>query len=104
MNLIAILALAIIAESLTEAIKPLIDPIETPIRQKTGYSIYLYLPVLIGVILAFIFQADLIALLLNVENAAVTTFFTGILLARGANYLHDLIDRIKNKPPRPTRR
>lgn len=94
---LSILALAAVAEVLIETLKPAISPLVPRFIKQP----YLYLSALVGLALAFNYNADLIAALLSSlsdSHSAATpagVAMTGLLLGRGANVVHDLIDRVR---------
>jgi hypothetical protein len=58
----------------------------------------MYLSALAGIGLAFWYQLDLSALIPGVTVSWVGMLLTGIMLGRGANYVHDIIKTYLVKP------
>ena len=103
---LAVLFLAFLAEGLTEYLaRPILDGLTSPDPDASpppaggtegGYvkPLWLrYVACLAGVGLALAFRADLFAAVgLAAINPWIACVLTGILIGRGSNYVHDLID------------
>lgn len=84
MNIFAVMALvAFLSEALTEILKQAF-----PIRDKMTYL----LSIVVGVILAFVFDADLFNL--TGPGHYVSILLCGILASRGSNYINGLLKQI----------
>lgn len=85
------LALAFLTESMVEYLfGQLADHIEklTPFKWAL-----MYIAALAGVGLAFYYRLDLLALIGNLEASPVGFLLSGLIIGRGANYLHDFVTR-----------
>ena len=65
--------------------------------------VLMYVAMAVGIVGAFVYRFDLIYLIGQYVNAGIvtTTFgiiLTGAAIGRGANYLHDLVDKLFIKP------
>ena len=103
--LLASLALAFLAESMTEYVFawafdlaaekwPLVKAIE-PLR---------YVALMVGICLAFAYQLDLLLVAFPTmppSVAGIGIFLTGMAIGRGANYVHDMWSRYL-KPEHPS--
>lgn len=85
--------LAILSESITQYIKDTVRSIvELPAPVKKGIALA------IALVIAFGTGLDLFDYLgIEFQYPYVGVVFTGIVLSRGANVAHDLIDRIKGE-------
>ena len=105
-NFATILILATLVEGLVEhLVKPLFFP--TPNEEEAEEDAELvhlrpaardillrYVAAIVGILLCFAYHADLLALAgLDSGPAFVGYAITGIVVGRGANYLHDLVSR-----------
>ena len=110
---LAILFLAFLAEGLTEYLaRPILDGLanadpDAP-QSKIGNPeseiakpLWLrYVACLVGVGLALAFRADLFSAVgLAAINPWIAYVLTGILIGRGSNYVHDLIDTWRSPGP-----
>ncbi len=99
MNVGTIIVLAIVAESVWETLKLLWD---SPVIDETGKLNKKELTnrlgaIVIGLLVAFGANLDILALFgINVVIPYLGIVLTGILVSRGANYMHDLISKMKN--------
>ena len=84
-------AVAVMIEAAIEALKPALDPLFD--RLPDGVRPYLYLSLAAGVVLSFIYSLDILALAGLAEPTAAATALTGLVVGRGANYLHDVVSR-----------
>ena len=98
-TLALIFVLSFLAESLTEYFaRPILSPNSQP-EEDAGprplSPLWLrYIAALVGIALALLYQVDLLALFgLAAIHPIVGYIITGILIGRGSNYLHDLVDR-----------
>jgi hypothetical protein len=91
-SLTLISLLAFLAEGLTEY---LARPVLAFLGVKDKSPMWLrYVAAIVGVGLAFAYQADLLALVgFQAVHPAIGLTLTGILIGRGSNYVHDLMDR-----------
>lgn len=102
--LIIILFLAFLVESLVEY---LFGQIFAHIQEITGYSwLLMYVAAIVGVLSAFMYNFDLIALLGSYigQEMPVTwfgTLLTGLAIGRGSNFIHDLVTKFFVKPSQP---
>lgn len=101
MNTLAvILFVAFITESLVEAVAaPLFDNVPG-LKNYKPYQ--LYVAMLVGVLAAFLYRFDLIAILADYAGAAVpvTPFglaVTGLAIGRGAGFVHDIMTKFFRK-------
>ena len=88
MGLVGVLALAFLAESLTEYLFG--DLLSGPRAR------YLkYIACLVGIGLAMLYQIDIMGPLLGISPrwALPGQALTGVLLGRGANFIHDIYSR-----------
>jgi hypothetical protein len=96
-----ILVLATLAESLVEyLVRPLVKPWgEGEPPPDTNYleirtMILRYVAAIVGVILCVVYQADLLAIVgLASPWAPAGQILTGLLIGRGANFVHDFASR-----------
>jgi hypothetical protein len=91
MSLATIVILAIIAEAIIEALKPILEPVTDRL---SAINLYLILSLMAGVTLALTYDADFLALLLEGEISLTGQILSGIILGRGANFVHDIMERI----------
>lgn len=86
----AALALAFLCESMTEYLFGAVVA-HTPKLEPFRWLL-MYIALLAGVGLAFYYQLDLIAIILG-ESRPVGFLLSGLVIGRGANFLHDFISR-----------
>lgn len=61
-----------------------------------------YIAMIVGVALAFGYRADLLLMVgFPAVHPLVGIVLTGILIGRGSNYMHDLVDRYFQPSPKP---
>jgi len=103
---LAILFLAFLAEGLTEylarpVIQGLTNPDPEPPAEPYTKPLWLrYVALTVGVGLAMAFRADLFAAIgLAAIHPWLAYVLTGILVGRGSNYVHDLIDTWRSAQP-----
>ncbi len=85
------LALAFLAESMVEYIfGQAVDHI--PALGKLRWAL-MYVALGAGVGLAFFYQVDLLALIQDEPSTAVGFAMSGLVIGRGANFVHDFISR-----------
>lgn len=90
MNLISILSLSVFTEGITDYLKLLLG---SKIKSKIP-SVIISLAVGIGI--CFLCGADIFASFgFEVKYWWLGIVFTGILLSRGSNYVHSLMDRLQ---------
>ncbi len=82
-----ILVLAVVVEATTEYIFGGIPAVATHMKKMS---------LLVGVLVALAFQADLFPLLgITAVSPVVSQIFTGVLISRGSNILNDLLQIVK---------
>lgn len=86
--IIKIITLAILCEAIWENLKM--------IWENGKFSINRLGALILGVILALATQLDLFKILDIEIIPVIGSIFTGILISRGANFIHDLLVRIEN--------
>lgn len=80
-----------------EGDKPLV-----PLKPATRVLLIRYISAGVGMLLCVAYRADLLALAGLATNAPVVgSLITGIVVGRGANYLHDLVSQWAKKPALP---
>lgn len=90
------LALAFLTESMVEYVFGTIaDHVE---KLKPYKWTLIYVALLVGVGLSWYYQLDLIALVAEQEPGQVGYIMTGLIVGRGANYLHDFVSAYLLKP------
>lgn len=96
--IVTVLALAFLAESLTEY---LFSHLVDGLGLNRGYL--RYIAALVGVGLAVTYEVDLLEQFLGVatDYPLVGEIFTGLVLGRGANFAHDLYSRFLHSNKRP---
>lgn len=94
MNITVIIAVAILIEGLVEYGKTIINMFETG-EKKT--AVIQLVTILVGILLAFAFNADVFATIGIEVNHAIGMFLTGIVMSRGSNYVSDLIGKLTQK-------
>ncbi len=93
--LLLILALATLGELIIEAIKPALNPLITRLNLPADINPYLYISLALGLLLAFVYQADLLtAVGLSAAPTTAGILTTGLFLGRGSNFVHDVIARV----------
>lgn len=96
--IVLVTLLALLVEVLIEAVMPLSDPVFAALKLPESVNPYLYLSALVGVLAALGYGADLVAAIgLPAPNGAVglgATVATGLMVGRGANFVHDAIKRV----------
>lgn len=89
MNLVSVVILALIGESLWETLKVIWD--------KGKLSIDRIGALVIGLVLSFATEMDLLKLVgLQSKIPYLGVILTGILISRGANFMHDILASINN--------
>lgn len=90
--------IAILIEAAIEALKPALNWIFEKIRTWANIpaevDFFLYLSLISGVVLAFIYEIDLVALTDLAESTPIAIFFSGLIIGRGANYLHNVVGQL----------
>jgi len=93
--LLLVIAFAVIGELVIEALKPALDPLFNRLGLPEDVNLYLYLSLILGVSLAFIYQLDLLAAAGLTDEADVFGIvLTGLFVGRGSNFVHDVISRV----------
>jgi fatty acid desaturase len=88
MDIVTIIILALVAEAIWETIKTMWSDGAIDINRIGAMAVSL--------VVAFGAGADIFALVgIPLAIPFVGTFFTGLLISRGANFLHDLFEKIK---------
>lgn len=90
--------LAFLAETLTEYLaRPFVKLAELQTmgpQEVLPAWVLRYIAAIVGVALAFGYRADILGLLgLPAVHPAIGYIVTGLIVGRGSNYLHDLVDR-----------
>lgn len=81
---------AVLVEAVTTAIKPIWDADKRKLAPAAVASL------LIGLVLSFAANLDLPgAVGMTITWPVVSQIITGIVISRGANYVYDIIDKIK---------
>lgn len=91
MNVAIIIAVAILIEGLVEYGKNIVDMFYGG-EKKT--AITQIVTIIVGIALAFAFNADMFVPLGLTVNHYIGMVLTGIVMSRGSNYVSDLIGRI----------
>lgn len=87
--LLLALALAFLTESMVEYLFGIaIDHFDSAVKWRWTL---MYVSALTGVGLAFYYQLDLLALIGELEATPVGYLLSGLIIGRGANYLHDFV-------------
>ena len=91
MNIAVIIAVAILIEGLVEYGKTIADTFEDGEKRTALIQV---VTIVIGVGLAFAFDADMFVPLGLTVNHYIGMVLTGIVMSRGSNYVSDLIGKI----------
>lgn len=91
MNISIIIAVAILIEGLVEYGKTIINMVENG-EKKT--AVIQGITIIIGVLMAFAFEADMFIPLGLIVNHKIGMVLTGIIMSRGSNYVSDFIGKI----------
>lgn len=87
-----LVVVAILAEAVWEILKNLIPSTS----DKVWSYINLVGSLLVGVLVAFVADVNIFALLgIDLKWPVVGVVLTGILISRGSNYIHDLVGKLK---------
>ena len=99
-QLTLILFLAFIAEGMTEYFA---RPILAALGSINSSPMWLrYVAMLVGIGLSVAYRADLLLIIgFQAIHPMVGVVLTGILIGRGSNYMHDLVDRYFQPTPKP---
>jgi hypothetical protein len=99
-ELTLILFLAFIAEGTTEYFaRPILAYFGTI---DTSPMWLRYVAMIVGVALSLAYRADLLLMVgLEAIHPLIGVVLTGILIGRGSNYIHDLVDRFFQPNPKP---
>ncbi len=93
-----VITLATLGELIIEALKPGLEPLIARLSIPPDINVYLYLSLALGVVLAGVYRADLLwAVGLSESATVVGVVTTGLFVGRGANFVSDVISRLK--PP-----
>jgi len=83
------LALAFLTESMVEYLfGQAVDHFEAAAKWRWTL---MYISAIVGVGLAFYYHLDLLAMIATLEASPVGYLLTGLIIGRGANYLHDFV-------------
>lgn len=91
MNVAIIIAVAILIEGLVEYGKNIADMFYGGDRKTAVTQI---ITIIVGIALAYAFNADMFIPLGLVVNHYIGMVLTGIVMSRGSNYVSDLVGRI----------
>ena len=91
MNISIIIAVAILIEGLVEYGKTILDMVDTGERKT---AIIQCITIVVGILMAFAFNADIFATVGIAVNHTIGMILTGIIMSRGSNYVSDFIGRI----------
>lgn len=95
-----VVVLAVLGELIIEALKPALRPIIKRLHFPEDIDAYLYLSLVLGVVLALLFEADLLKAIGLESPYAPAIWFqrvvTGLLVGRGANFVHKAIERLSD--------
>lgn len=96
--LVMITILALLGEVVIEVLKPLLAPMLAPLAKYEKVDPYLYISTALGVLFALLYRADLLLAIGLPEQAGLAIYvgqvLTGLMLGRGANFVHDVIAKI----------
>lgn len=84
-GLLLIMAVAVLIEALIEY------------AQEITKTPHLIASVFIGIVIAYIFKANMFGILGAEVNLYADYVISGILMSRGSNYMHDLVGKLTNK-------
>lgn len=83
---------AVLVEAVTNAIKPIWD------AEKRGVSWPALVSLAVGMVVAFAADLDIAgAVGVAIEWPVVPQLITGIIIGRGANYVHDIVKRMRGE-------
>jgi len=96
-----VIVLAALTELLIEAVKPGLDPLFKRLPIPDDVEPYFYVSLVLGIALCLLFHADLLTAI-GLESPYLSAIWfqrgaTGVLVGRGANFIHDAIERL-SKP------
>lgn len=94
MNIAVIIAVAVLIEGLVEYGKTIIDMATDGEKRKVLIQV---ITIVIGILLAFAFDADMFIPLGLAVNHYIGMVLTGIVMSRGSNYVSDLISNLGHK-------
>ena len=87
-----LIVVAILSEAIWEILKNLIPNL----NDKVWTYINLVGSLLVGILIAFIADVNIFALLsIELKWPIVGIVMTGVLISRGSNYIHDLVGKLK---------
>lgn len=94
-NVLVVIGFAIVGETAIEAVKPALEPLWLRLKVPEDVNPYLYLSLILGIVLAFAFQLDLLhSVGLAPDTTVIGTILTGLFVGRGSNFAHDLISAL----------
>ena len=94
MNIAVIIAVAVLIEGLVEYGKTIVDMATEGEKRKVLIQV---ITIVIGVLMAFAFDADMFIPLGLAVNHNIGIVLTGIVMSRGSNYVSDLISNLGHK-------
>lgn len=94
MTVVSVVVLATVIELAIEALKPALDPLLALLNLPPDVNPYLYLSLVAGVVLAAVYGMDALAILGLFPWTAIGMVFTGLFIGRGANFIHDALERL----------
>ena len=96
-QLLIVILLSTLGELIIEALKPAIEPIFSRLPIPDDINPYLYLALTLGLVLAAVYRADLLAAVgLSAGITTIGVITTGLFIGRGANFVSDVISRLGN--------
>jgi magnesium-transporting ATPase (P-type) len=105
MNVLAILGIVLFLAFLVESmVEYFVGEVANHIPAANPYKwLIMYVAAIVGILAAFIYKLDLVNMLSDFLGVqfATTTFgiiFTGLVIGRGANFVHDLWQKFFVKP------
>ena len=100
-----VITLALLGEVIIEILKPLLRPVMAWGAATIDADVdagWLYLSTLLGVFLALLYQADLLLVVGLPPLTGPAVYFgpvaTGLIIGRGANFVHDVYSRLSGEP------
>lgn len=87
-ELLILITMGVLVEAVVEVIKSIFN------EGKVNYSVLL--SIIVGILFAFTLRVDLFSLLgIEVHIAYVGTVASGLIVSRGANFVHNLISKLE---------
>lgn len=94
MNITVVIAAAVLIEGLVEYGKTISDMFAGG-EKKAGIT--QIVTIIVGILIAYAFNADMFVPLGFTVNHYVGVALTGIIMSRGSNYVNDIITKIRQK-------